>query len=63
MTQCRRNAKRQLKAWMFQQIDRDIEIDNTNVLLWVTQRNKKENVIEVSIDLQKKVTYSKKKSI
>lgn len=63
MTQCRRNAKRQLKAWMFQQIDRDIEIDNTNVLLWVTQRNKKENVIEVSIDLQKKVTYPKKKSI
>lgn len=59
MTQCRRNAKRQLKAWMFQQIDRDIEIDNTNVLLWVTQRNKKENVIEVSIDLQKKVTYPK----
>lgn len=63
MTQCSRNAKRQLKAWMFQQIDRDIEIDNTNVLLWVTQRNKKENVIEVSIDLQKKVTYPKKKSI
>lgn len=29
----------------------------------VTQRNKKENVIEVSIDLQKKVTYPKKKSI
>lgn len=63
MTQCRRTAKRRLKAWMFQQIDRDIEIDNTNVLLWVTQRNKKENVIEVSIDLQKKVTYPKKKSI
>lgn len=55
--------QKELKAWMFQQIDWDIEIDNTNVLLWVTQRNKKENVIEVSIDLQKKVTYPKKKSI
>lgn len=50
MTKCRINAKRQLKAWMLQQIHRGIEIDDTIVLVWVTQRNQQENVTKTNTE-------------
>lgn len=50
MTKCRINAKRQLKAWMLQQTNRGIEIDDTIVLVWVTQRNQQENVTKTNTE-------------